>query len=190
MLIVCKHGNALDAHLSSELRVSFMLGRVLLVIVIAVSVVHSADAAPRFPEYLCIDNQGNETVWVSIKAKGQASTNRSVWQREVAVSPSRRTQTCIRLRGYEPFDIVVIEKDGGATLYRNVPLCTIMDKCRKRQKYPRQWEPIFGRVIGRAPNLRFVESTEVRAGKHEIRANSQCVTIPVFVDPPEPPVVP
>jgi hypothetical protein len=81
---------------------------------------------PRPPEFLKVSNPSAQTIWVYLKALGGDNPDQQ-WQPVVAVAQNSATK--IRLRGLQPFDILVLKQDGAYTYIRGANLCWIIDGC-------------------------------------------------------------
>lgn len=91
-----------------------------------VVICQTAIAQEQIPEFLHVDGFGDETVWVTVRAHGRGSRDRD-WQPLVKSTPGNRLT--IRLRGYEPFDVLIYKKDGTFIRLDRVNLCEFMQYC-------------------------------------------------------------
>ncbi len=84
-------------------------------------------ATDRPPDYLEVGNQTGQVQWVYLQARGGDAPD-AEWQPGIRSNPNRTTK--IRLRNFEPFDILILGADGTYTKIDGVMLCTMIDQCR------------------------------------------------------------
>jgi hypothetical protein len=81
---------------------------------------------PRGPEYLVVPNGRDGPVWVYLRAKGGERPDQN-WQPGQTVGPFQRA--AIQLRGYQPFDVLILRPSGSYTRINDAMLCQFMDDC-------------------------------------------------------------